>query len=104
MTYWVVQRSREIGIRLALGAEAVSIARMVVSQGLRLTLLGVTLGVIGAFGAAQWVASFLFGVGPRDPIVFASIPLLIVVVSLAAVWIPARRATKVDPLVALRCE
>ena len=104
MAYWVLQRSREIGIRLALGAEAVSIARMVVLQGLRLALLGVALGVVGAFGASQLIASFLFGVGPRDPIVFASIPFVIVAVSLAAVWIPARRATKVDPLAALRCE
>jgi predicted permease len=104
MAYWVLQRSREIGIRRALGAEAASIARMVVLQGMRLTLLGVALGVVGAFGAAQLIASFLFGVGPRDPIVFASIPLLIAVVSLAAIWIPARRATKVDPMIALRCE
>ena len=104
MAYWVQQRSREIGIRLALGAKAFNVARMVVSQGLRLALVGVSLGVLGALGAVQLISSFLFGVGPRDPLVFVSIPLLIVVVTLAAVSIPARRATKVDPLVALRCE
>jgi predicted permease len=104
LAYWVQQRSREIAIRLALGAEAASIARMVVWQGIRLAMVGVALGVLGAFGTTRLVASFLFGVGPRDPIVFGAIPLLMAVVSLMAVWMPARRATKVDPLDALKCE
>jgi ABC-type antimicrobial peptide transport system permease subunit len=67
-------------------------------------MVGVALGVLGAFGTTRLVASFLFGVGPRDPIVFGAIPLLMAVVSLMAVWMPARRATKVDPLDALKCE
>jgi ABC-type lipoprotein release transport system permease subunit len=104
MAYWVQQRSHEIGIRVALGAEASTIVRMVMWRGLRLTLVGVALGVVGALGVGRLIAHLLFQVRPGDPIVLAGIPLLIVVVSLAAVWLPARRATKVDPLVALRCE
>jgi ABC-type antimicrobial peptide transport system permease subunit len=77
---------------------------MVMWRGLRLALAGVALGVVGALGVGRLIAHLLFQVRPQDPIVFASIPLLIVVVSLAAVWLPARRATKVDPLAALRCE
>jgi predicted lysophospholipase L1 biosynthesis ABC-type transport system permease subunit len=104
VSYWVQQRSREIGVRLALGAESSRIAMMVVGQGMRLAVVGVAVGLIAAFTLAQAIRGLLFGVPAHDPIVFSSIPLLLVVVALAAVSIPARRASRIDPLQALRSE
>ena len=104
MAYSVAQRTREIGIRMALGAEAEQVRRMVVFQGMRLAIAGVVVGLIAAFGLTRVMASFLFGVQARDPAVFVVMPLLLTVVSIVAVWLPARRASTVNPLIALRYE
>jgi predicted permease len=104
MAYSVAQRTREIGIRMALGAEAEQVRRMVVFQGMRLAVIGVVVGLIAAFGLTRLMASFLFGVQARDPVVFIVMPALLTVVSIVAVWLPARRASAVNPLVALRYE
>jgi len=104
MAYSVAQRTREIGIRMALGAEAAGVRRMVIFQGMRLALIGVVVGLAAAFGVTRLMASFLFGVEARDPAVFVGMPILLAIVSSLAVWLPARRASTVDPLVALRYE
>jgi ABC-type antimicrobial peptide transport system permease subunit len=102
MAYTVQQRTREIGVRLALGAEPRAVQRMVVLQGMRLALVGVLLGVGAAFALSRYMATMLFGVEARDPVVFIGVPILLALIALAAVWIPAARASKVDPLGALR--
>ncbi len=104
MTYTVQQLTHDIGVRLALGAEAARVRNTVVFEGLRLALIGATIGLALAFGLTRLLASFLFGVNPRDPGVFVVAPAVLALVALAAVWLPARHATRVDPLVALRCE
>jgi putative ABC transport system permease protein len=104
MAYSVEQRTQEIGIRIALGALASNVRRMVVMQGLRLTIVGVVIGVASAYGLAQLIQSILFGVKARDPLVFVGIPVVLAVVALIAVWLPALRASRVDPLTALRYE
>jgi putative ABC transport system permease protein len=104
LAYSVQQRTQEIGIRMALGAEGSSVRRMVVFQGMQLALIGVVIGIASAFGLTRVMASFLFGVQPRDPMVFVGIPVLLTIVALLAVWVPARRASDIDPLVALRYE
>lgn len=102
MAYAVQQRTREIGVRLALGAEPGGVRLMVVAQGMRLALVGVIIGVATAYALSRYMKSLLFGVEARDPLVFVGVPLLLAIVALAAVWIPAGRASKVDPLGALR--
>jgi putative ABC transport system permease protein len=104
MAYSVEQRTQEIGIRLALGAEAGAVRRMIIVQGMTLAVLGVVVGIGGAFGLTRFIQSFLFGVEARDPLVFVGIPLMLTAVSLAAVWFPAVRASRVNPLEALRYE
>jgi putative ABC transport system permease protein len=104
IAFSVTQRTHEIGIRMALGAERRNVLRLIVGQGLRLTLLGVALGVAGAWVLTSFLASFLFGVAPRDPATFVLVSLSLVAVSILACYIPARRATSVDPMVALRHE
>jgi len=104
MAYLVNQRTREIGIRLALGASHGAILRWVLSQGMWLTVVGATLGVATALAATSLLRSLLFGIARTDPITYAGLVLLLAVVALLACYIPARRATKVDPLVALRYE
>jgi predicted permease len=104
MAYSVAQRTREIGIRMALGAEAQQVRTMVVVQGMRLAVIGVVVGLLAAFGLTRLMASFLFGVEARDPAVFVVMPLVLTIVSIVAVWFPARRASTVNPLVALRYE
>jgi ABC-type antimicrobial peptide transport system permease subunit len=104
MAYSVEQRTQELGIRLALGAEAVSVRRMVVLQGMRLAIVGIGVGIAGAFALTRFITTFLFGVEARDPLVFAGIPALLAAIALAAVWVPALRASRVDPLEALRYE
>ena len=102
MTYAVSQRTREIGIRMALGARGADVLRMVVWRGLRLTIVGMALGLAAAFGLTRVMKNLLFNVRPADPMTFTLIALLLVAVALIASYIPARRATKVDPLTALR--
>ncbi len=98
IAYSVAQRTKEMGIRRALGAGRGDILRLVAGQGLRLGLVGVALGLVGAYGLTRLLASFLFGVGARDPFVFAGIAGLFVVVALGASYLPARRrAARVDP-------
>ena len=104
MAYTVEQRTQEIGIRLALGAEATQLRNMVVRQGMSLALAGVFMGLGAAWGLSRLMESLLFGVKPRDPIVFIAVPLALTVVALLAVWLPARCALRVDPAVALRHE
>lgn len=102
--YWVQQRSKEIGIRVALGADSSRIAGMVVRQGMSLTVIGVIAGVAAALGLTRFMAGFLYGVPATDPVVFVSIPVLLSLVALVAVWSPARRASRIDPLMSLRSE
>ncbi len=104
MAFAVSQRSHELGIRMALGAQPRDILRMVIGQGARLALAGVVLGLAGALYLARYMAPLLYGTGTRDPITFAVVPLLLMGVALAASWIPAVRATRVDPIVTLRHE
>ena len=104
MAYAVEQRTPEIGIRLALGAPVERVKNMVVLQGLRLALVGVLVGVAAAFGLARFLEAFLFGVENRDPLVFICIPLLLGLVALLAAWLPARQASRIDPIIALRAE
>jgi len=104
MAYSVEQRTQEMGIRMALGADRSKIRMLVVWQGMRLTLVGVVLGAGAAFGLTRLIASFLFGVKSWDPTVFVSVPVILAGVALLAVWIPAARASKLDPMKALRVE
>jgi putative ABC transport system permease protein len=104
VAYSVEQRTQEIGIRMALGADCAAICKLVVWQGMRLTLVGAGLGIGAALGLTRLLASFLFGVKPWDPAVFASAPLVLCAVALLAVWLPATRASKLDPAQALRTE
>jgi predicted permease len=104
MAYSVEQRTQEIGIRLALGAQASQVKNMVVFQGMRLAIVGVAIGLAAAFGLSRLIAAFLFGVSARDPLVFVAVPAVLTGIALVAVWLPARRASRVDPMVALRYE
>lgn len=104
MAYSVAQRTQEIGIRLALGAEPSSIRNMMMAQGMRLAAIGIAIGLASSFGLTRLLDSFLFGVKPRDPLVFALAPALLGAIALLAVWLPARRVTHIDPVTALRSE
>jgi putative ABC transport system permease protein len=104
MSYTVSQRTREIGVRMALGAQLASVRGMILGQTLKLTLLGVGLGLAGALVVTRFLASMLFGVGVYDPMTFLGVAALLVAVALVAAYIPARRAMRVDPIVALRYE
>jgi putative ABC transport system permease protein len=104
MSYTVSRRTQEIGVRMALGAQLDSVRRMILGQTLKLTLMGVGLGLAGAFVVARFLTSLLFGVGVYDPATFLGVAALLVAVALAASYIPARRAMRVDPIVALRYE
>ncbi|MGH9834363.1 MAG: ABC transporter permease [Blastocatellia bacterium] len=104
LSYAVTERTREMGIRLALGARPRDLLKLVVGQGLILTIIGLGLGVGAAFALTRLIEKLIFGVSSTDPLTFVVIPLLLAGVALLACWIPARRATRVDPLVALKCE
>jgi hypothetical protein len=104
IAYSVQQRTREIGVRLALGAEATQVRNMVLWQGGRSALLGIAIGIASAFGLTRFIGSYLFAVNARDPLVFSIVPGLLMAVALISVWLPARRAARVDPAITLRAE
>jgi putative ABC transport system permease protein len=104
MSYSVAQRTNEIGIRLALGAQSRDVLLMIVKQGSMLIVLGLGIGLLGAYALTRVIASLLFGVTAKDPLTFMAAAVLLAIVALLACYIPAWRATKVDPMDALRCE
>src|SRR5206468_7240447 len=104
MSNFVTDRTPEIGIRLALGAQRGDVLGLVLRQGMQLAAAGVLVGLAGAVGLTRVLRNFLYGVSPTDPMTFAAIPLILVIIALLACWLPARRAAKVDPMEALRYE
>jgi len=104
VSYSVERRRREIGIRMALGAERRQLRRMVMSQAMKMTSLGVALGLVGSLGLSRLIVALLFGVEPYDGVSFVAVPLVVATVALGAAWLPARRASAVDPAIALRAE
>ena len=104
VSYWVRQRTPEIGIRMALGADQKNIFAHVIKSGMQFIFAGIAVGIAGGLAATRLIASLLFGVTASDPATFAAIAILMILVALAACWIPARRAMRVDPIVALRYE
>lgn len=104
MAYSVTQRTHEVGIRMALGAESGEILKLVLKQGMILSGTGIAIGLIGSFFLTRVMESLVFGISTRDAITFSSVALLLAAVAIVATYIPARRATKVDPMVALRYE
>jgi putative ABC transport system permease protein len=104
MSYAVSARTHEIGIRMALGAERRAVLRLIIGQGMKLAVAGMAIGLIAAVAATRLIKTLLFGVGANDPMTLCGVTLLLAIVALLACWIPARRATKVDPLIALEYE
>jgi len=104
MSFGVSQRRREIGIRMALGAARGDVIRQFVGQGMVLTIVGVVVGLVAALGASRWIASQLYDVAPHDPSTYVVMAVVLVAIAMAATFIPARRATRVNPIEALRHE
>jgi ABC-type antimicrobial peptide transport system permease subunit len=104
MSLSVANRSREFGVRLAVGAEPATLIGLVLREGAVLAVIGVGIGIVGALAATRWMASLLFEVSPTDPVVFASLSLLLGAIAVGACYVPARRAARSDPLVALRAD
>ncbi|HSU81105.1 MAG TPA: FtsX-like permease family protein, partial [Thermoanaerobaculia bacterium] len=104
ISYLVAQRTREIGMRMALGAQTRDVIGLVMRQGSRLTAAGIAAGLLGALALTRWLESLLDGVSSRDPLTFTGIAALLVAVALLASWLPARRAARVEPIVAIRNE
>jgi ABC-type antimicrobial peptide transport system permease subunit len=104
IAYNVTQRTHEMGVRVALGAQVRDVIRLIVSDGVKIGLVGLGVGAVAAFAAGRWVKPLLFEESPSDPVVFGFVTLTLLAVTVAASWIPARRAARVDPQVALRTE
>ena len=104
ISYAVVQRTHEIGVRMALGAKPVDVLRLVIRQGMGLTIVGLIVGVAAGSVVTRVLSDMLYGVSARDPLTFVGVPVLLLVVAFLACYIPARRATRIDPLTALRNE
>ena len=104
MSYFVAERRREIGVRIALGAQRWDVLGLIGKLGLKLVAIGITIGIALGFGLTQLIAAFLFGVSARDPIIFAAVALALVLTAMIASYLPANRAIKVDPAVILRYE
>src|SRR5690348_16550008 len=104
MAYAVAQRRREIGLRMALGADRREVLRLVLAHALRIVVVGLVVGLAGAAAVTRVLQRFLFGVTPTDPLAFSVVTLLLMAVALIAAWLPARRATRIDPWAALRTE
>ncbi len=104
LSYLVTQKTQEIGVRMALGAKPADVLRMVAGHGMRLTFAGLAIGLAGAFAVTRWMTSLLYEIRPSDPLTYAGVALLLAGVAFVACWIPSRRATRVDPIVALRYE
>jgi putative ABC transport system permease protein len=104
ISYAVRQRTHELGLRMALGAQARDVLALILKQGLKLTLIGIGLGLVAAYALTRWMESLLFGVRPTDALTFGVIAVVLLLVALLACWIPARRATRVDPMIALKFE
>ncbi len=104
MAYTVVQRTQEIGVRIALGGGAGDIVALLARRGLTLTGIGLAIGIAAALGLTRFLQTLLFEISPLDPTTFASVAVILGVVGTFACWLPARRAARVDPMVALRCE
>ena len=104
LAYSVTERTREIGVRTALGARPAQIVRLIVGKGMRMVLAGAAVGIAGALAGSRWLASLLFGVGPRDAATLIAAPVILLAVALGAAWLPARRASRLDPMEALRTE
>ena len=102
LSYMVGQRSKEIGVRMALGAQKFDVLRMVLKDGARMTLAGIVLGLVGALGLTRLMGSMLYGIKPTDPLTFISVAALLAAIAMLACYVPARRAMKVDPMEALR--
>jgi ABC-type antimicrobial peptide transport system permease subunit len=104
ISYMVSLRTREIGVRMALGARADQVRRMVVRQGLVLAAIGAAIGLVGALGMSRLISSLLYGIAPYDPVTLGSVTLGLLVVAAVASWLPAMRAARIDPIEALRSE
>jgi ABC-type antimicrobial peptide transport system permease subunit len=104
MAFSVSQRTREIGVRMALGAQRHNVLSLVIGKGVRLALVGCVIGLAGGLSLTRFVSSLLYGVTPADPLTFATVMMLLMVVAVLASWLPARRAARVDPMETLRTE
>jgi putative ABC transport system permease protein len=104
ISYSVSQRTREIGIRLAIGSTKTGVLRLIIHEGMKVALIGCAVGLAASFALTRIIRSLLFHVSPTDPLAFCASGFLVVLVALLACWLPARRATRINPMLALRCE